>query len=107
MQKDDRQLSLDFNPRKLTRSKDPATSQLAAASAKELRDRHHQIILKTLRDAPEAGLTSEEIADRCNLQHAQVWRRMGELAEAGMVDARHGTRRNRSGKHAQVWSVCA
>jgi hypothetical protein len=91
-------------PRTLARVKDPGTSKAAAYSAMELRLQHNKRVLEALAEWP-AGMTSEEAADWTGLEHAQVWRRMSELARAGKITRLAETRKNRSGRSAHVWRM--
>jgi len=89
-----------FEPHRLARKGDPSTSKAAANSTEELRETHWGAILKELVFGPG---TSEELAERCGLPHAAVWRRMGELYKAGHVVRTDEKRPNRSGRMAFVW----
>ena len=96
------QQELPFTPYKLYRVMDPDTSREAAESVKDLRSRHHTIILAGLE---KFGLmTSEEISSRTGLDYWAVARRMSELREAGLVIQTEEKRRNKSGRKAVVWA---
>ena len=101
-----------FEPRNLRRNTDPSTSDEAAHTVEALRGRHWGIILQVLREhgycggfGTPPGLTSQEIADRCELEHWAVTRRMGELRDGGRVIQTNEKRENRSGRRAVVWSL--
>lgn len=89
---------LPFDPKKLARTQDPGTSHEAAASSKELRSRHHKIILEVF--GPGSRLASEQVADRAGLTHWQVTRRMNELERAGRLEKTEEKHVNRSGRKA-------
>ena len=99
----DQQLPLDFDPRKLRRRTDPKTSDAAASSAKELRAKHHKIIIGALRESGD--MTSEQISDIVSLDYWAVARRMRELCDANLIVETGQVRRNRSGRQATVWRV--
>ena len=112
---EERQQALGFEPHTLVRKDDPITSHDAAELSKDVRERHFARIIdeldghayRNIRIDPPGpyGLTSEEIAAGCELQHAQVWRRMGELETAGKVIRTQETRKNHSGRKAIVWML--
>lgn len=90
-----------FDPERLARRDDPATSQEAAQRVGELRGRHFTAILGAL--VHGVALAVEEIEDRTELTAWQIGRRMKELEEAGLV-RRTGERHvNRSGRSAFRW----
>lgn len=83
------------------RREDPATSQLAAAAAKDLAGEHYCAIL----DALDAGDgTIYELALRTGLTHVQVARRMPELEKALKATTTDETRASPSGRACRVWT---
>lgn len=100
-----------FEPRRLARRKDPATSKAAAAAVEQFGGKHHQVILDALRQRGRHGLTFHEIAACCSLDPHAVGRRLGELQRAGLARVlldNAGNERMRdtpSGRAARVWGL--
>jgi hypothetical protein len=94
---------LPFDPKALARTTDPDTSHEAAMSAKELRGIHHGKIMAVFN--PGVRLASEQVSDRIDLTHAQVWRRMNELEKAGLLRRTDEKHKNRSGRMAYRYEV--
>lgn len=94
---------LPFDPKALARREDPQTSHDAAASAKELRAKHHCIILGAYE--PGLRLASQQVADRVPLTHDQVWRRMNELERANLLVRTTEKHTNRSGRTAYRYEL--
>lgn len=92
-----------FDPHRLARHTDPATSHAAAASAEGLVADHQHRILWCLASA-RSPLTSEEIAARIGLSMVQVARRMAQLRDAGEVVA-VGVGTTASGRAATTWGM--
>ncbi len=89
---------------------DPDTSVQAARGAQGLAERHKAVIITILVfwgevDSTREGLTSQEIADYCELDYHQVARRMSDLREDGKVQASGETRRSPGGRRAIVWRL--
>jgi len=76
------QLSL-FDPRRLARRSDPATSHTAARMAEPVRSLHARLILCAL--ATGESLTADAIADRAGITSVQVSRRVRELLDARLL----------------------
>lgn len=90
-----------FNPKHLYRSSDPFTSRLAAESSGTFRSAHHRKIYEALK---EQDGTPYEIAKRCGLEVAAVFRRMNELEKTGKIHP-VGERRGPSGRLCRIWSI--
>lgn len=72
---------MKFDPREHSRSRDPGTSKTAAAKVAVRAISHASQILSSLQnDGPG---TFAQIAGRCGLTEAQVWRRLPDLQKAG------------------------
>jgi len=94
----------DYDPKKHARTSDLSTSHEAAEQAETLTARHARIVLEALKIY--GPLTSEEISDRCELTHAQAWRRTSDLSNAEYIKVSDEPKRlNRSGRGAVVWAV--
>lgn len=85
-----------FDPTKLARRGDPATSHMAAEDARGLCAKHEAKILEVLHDFGVKDATAEEIADRCGLDPVAVNRRMRGLLDQGAVEVTHEVRKTRS-----------
>lgn len=97
------QLSL-FDPHRMARRADPATSQAAAAAARGVANAHEAIILTVLRRHP--GLAAHEIAARGALTSVQVCRRLATLEADGRIRTTGETKLTPSGRHARCWEAC-
>ncbi len=85
---------------------DPDTSHEAARDAQRLATEHKRIICDTLLFANSwGGLTSNEIAQRCELDYLQVARRIKDLKVAGKVVDTGRRRASPGGRRAAVWDV--
>lgn len=93
-------LSLD-EPR--ARSRDPITSKLAAAAAKDLQRAHCDEIVRALQKFGPMGKTG--IASRCRLTDVQVARRTGDLQRAGLIKLTGQTSMSAAGRPEQQWMV--
>lgn len=82
---------------------DPATSVEAARSAQPMADQHKFVIATIL--LFHGPLTSQGIADRCELSYHQVARRMSDLVADGKVQDSGQTRRSPGGRRATVWRL--
>ena len=80
------------------RNTDPATSHMAADQAAELATKHHLIIIVAL----ESPGTIYDIADRTDLDHNAVARRMSELERMDLVYT-DGQKKGASGRMCRVW----
>ena len=89
-----------FDPRRLARTTDPSTSHAAAKSMAGAIGPQHQEVLSVL----ERGysLAAEQIEDI--LGHS-IWRRMGELAEKGLIERTDEQHKNRSGRMAYKYKI--
>lgn len=94
---------MTFDPHAHHHANDPDTSRAAAVAAEGLSARHKAIIGAVLIFAHPAGLTSQEIAERCGLNYWQVARRLSELRRDGVVVETTERRKTRSGRTACVW----
>lgn len=103
------QLSIDFQPKRAARAKDPCTSHIAAAYAERFAASHAgQIYRALLEHAAKSGgdgLTSSELESHVPLTHAQIWRRMADLQHVGRIKDSGKTRPTASGKPSIVWVV--
>ena len=94
-----------FDPHRMARRADPATSQAAAAAARGVASAHEAIILTVLRRHP--GLAAHEIADRGALTMVQVCRRLAHLEALGEIRPTGETRATPSGRQARCWEACS
>lgn len=92
-----------FEPRVLARYDDVDTSHAAAESIKESRARQHRRILRAMK-AEDRPITPEEISTIIN---EDIWRRMSELREAGLIERTDIKRRNQSGRQAYCYVLTA
>ena len=83
------------------RRADPATSHQAAASARELADRHVGIILATLK--AHGALGKDGIAARSRLDGVAVCRRLGEMEQAGLIEQTGRTVKSTAGRLEREW----
>lgn len=82
---------------------DPDTSHEAASAAWALATRHKTIIATLL--LFHGPLTSQEIADMCNLDYHQVARRISDLKRDGRVQDSGERRASPGGRRAAVWKL--
>lgn len=86
-----------------TRRTDPSTSQAAAARVDEFAAEHYQRILRSLELGPASIY---EIAERANITHVQVARRLPELLKGQRVRLIEGlVRRSPTGRSCRVWTL--
>jgi len=97
------QLAIDFEPRHLARTSDPATSHAAAAAARELQSQHHSEILAALQRFGPLGASG--IASRCCLDAHQVGKRLHELEKAGRIALTGETVKSTAGRKEREWMV--
>lgn len=96
------QLAIDFGMAPpAARRRDPATSHLAAEQAKELRQRHHGLILAALRE--HGALGKDGIGARTSLTGVQVCRRLDELHEMGLIALTGKTVMSTAGRAEREW----
>jgi predicted ArsR family transcriptional regulator len=95
-------MSTDF-ARTHARGDDLDTSHDAAESAESISKRHKAIVYAALK--MHGPLTSEEIAAKTRLEHAQTWRRVSDLRNDGEVIDSGERRPNKSGRQAAVWKL--
>ncbi len=81
---------------------DPGTSHDAAQAARHMAERHKRIICAALF---WRGLTSQEIADICELDYHQVARRISDLKRDGRVVDSGERRASPGGRKACVWRL--
>ena len=91
------------NDQPRSRRTDPATSHAAAESAKDMAQRHHQIILTCLRE--HGALGKDGIAARTRLDGIAVARRMSELQRLGLAKPTGKTVASTSGRAERVWEA--
>ena len=97
------QLAIDFPDAPRARRRDPSTSHQAAASAKELRQRHHGLILAALRE--HGALGKDGIGARTSLTGVQVCRRLDELHAMGLILLTGKTVLSTAGRNEREWVV--
>lgn len=85
------------------RRTDAATSHAAAASAKELQQRHQRLILATLTHYGPLGKT--EIARLSQLDGVAVARRMSEMQRAGWVTLTGRNVQSAAGRAEREWEI--
>lgn len=90
---------LSFDSRKLARRTDPATSKDAAARARFVRSRHHELILAAMQRAGRP-MAAEEVADAIGLDMVAVCRRFSEMVAAGLIERTNEVHVNRSRRNA-------
>lgn len=86
-----------------TRSTDPATSAEAARTARRSRLSHRERIYQTLAESRNP-LTSWDIALITGLRPDQVWKRVSDLNDDGLVEA-VDLHENYHGNIAHAWSI--
>lgn len=94
-------LADELATRKLARTSDPATSQIAAARTVAFRADHASRILTALRD--RGPMTVDQIAKVTNLTAWQVNKRLPELQRANVATPTGLTRPSASGRPERVW----
>ena len=98
------QLSIDaYEAAPRARRRDPITSHLAAEQAKQLRQRHHNLILAALRTHGEQG--KDGIAARTSLTGVQVCRRLDELHHMGLIRLTGKTVMSTAGRAEREWAA--
>jgi hypothetical protein len=85
----------------LTSRRTPTTSHLAHESIKDRKEAMYTKIVAGL-EKLRVGGNFEEIAVACNLESAQVWKRLSEMVDAGIVFNVGITRETSSGRKAMV-----
>jgi hypothetical protein len=96
------QLTLDLPP-PAARRRDPDTSHIAAAAARDLQVRHQQMILDCLRKHGPLG--KDGIAARTRLDGVQVCRRLSELDRARIIEPTGATVPSTSGRMEREWRL--
>lgn len=97
---DPRQLSIEFEPG--VRKKDPATSHMAAAQARELAAKHHRLIVDVL--TQHGPLGKDGIAARLRgLDGVAVCRRLTELHRAGRISPTGRNVQSTAGRAEREW----
>ncbi len=81
------------------------TSIEAAAAIESHCGRLQRMSLRGIREAGEAGLTTDELADRLNVDRGSIQPRTSELKLLGLICDSGQRRRNANGKRAIVWTV--
>ncbi len=84
-------------------ARDPDTSHDAARDAQKLAERHQRTIWTIL--LFHGPLTSQEIAERCDLDYLQVARRISDLKRADKVTDTGVRRASPGGRKAAVWGL--
>ncbi len=84
----------------------PITSILAHNSIKESKSAMYAKIVETLEKLKIGGI-SEEIAEKAELKHSQVWKRLSELRDADtpIVYNVGTTRIGSSGRACMIWQL--
>lgn len=96
------QLAFDLDePR--ARVRDPSTSKLAAAAARQLQAAHCDAILEALRKYGALG--KDGIAARTKLDGVQVCRRLVEMERAALVKQTGETVMSTSGRQEREWCL--
>ncbi len=93
-----------FDPHRLARRTDPATSHAAAEQAETLTQDHEHRILICLREVG-SPMTADQIAERTGLLSVQVSRRMAALRDEVKVVVAVGVGKTRSGRMATTWGL--
>lgn len=96
------QLEIDFGM-PMARMRDPGTSHMAAAQAKELAKRHNRLILDALH--MHGPLGKDGIASRTMLTGVQVARRLSDLEKAGMATPTGKTVASTTGRSEREWRL--
>ena len=96
------QLSIQFiEP--MARRRDPRTSHQAAKQARELRSKHHRIILGALKTHGPAG--KDRIASLTCLTGVAVCRRLSELHRAGIIEPTGRCVQSTAGRAEREWRL--
>lgn len=85
------------------RSNDPETSQAAAESSKSLVEGHLSEIVECLTDCGPLGV--DKIAQYSTLDKAQVYRRMKDLQQSGLVELTGNKVESCNGCWQREWQV--
>jgi transcription initiation factor IIE alpha subunit len=85
------------------RNTDPLTSWQAAGSAKDLAQRHAQIIVDCL--TKNGALGKDGISKLTGLDSNQVARRLAELQRQGQIALTGRTVKSKSGREEREWHV--
>ncbi len=99
------QLPMAFGTPPAARRRDPATSHVAAATARELQREHHSIILAALERY--GAMSKTGIAARTRLDAVQVCRRLSELQRIDLIELTGATTPSTSGRPERVWRLKA
>lgn len=89
----------------MARNSDPSTSHQAAASAADLQQRHHDLIVRCLR--PHGALGKDGIAARTRLDGVAVCRRLVELQRLGRVRPTGKCVQSTAGRAEREWEAVA
>lgn len=92
---------LNFFPR--VRKDDPITSYEAADSIKDVAAKQYQTILDCLTE--HGALGKDGIANRTNLDSAQISRRLGEMEKIGFIKLTGETVKSNSGRKEREWTI--
>ncbi len=92
---------MSYDPHEHHHRHDPETAVQAAHGARDLANRHKKIILEAL----WWPATSQEIAERCELDYWQVARRIIDLKRDGKVVDSGVRRPSPAGRSACVWRL--
>lgn len=87
----------------MARARDPITSQLAAAAARQLQADHHQRIAACL--AKHGALSKDAIAKHTGLTGVQVCRRLGEMQRLDLAHPTGRTCLSLAGRQEREWGV--
>jgi len=85
------------------RVRDPITSKLAAAAAKQLQADHHQRIAACL--AAHGAMSKDAIAKQTGLSGVQVCRRLSEMERLGLAAPTGRTCLSLAGRQEREWGV--
>ena len=95
------QLAIEFNPVRLARKTDPATSKEAAERVREFFAGHAQKVLDCLK--AHGPQTPEQIGARIGLDPYAIRKRLPELERAGFAQPTGETAPTASGRSQRVW----
>ncbi|MES2958480.1 MAG: hypothetical protein V4792_09840 [Pseudomonadota bacterium] len=90
-------------PRARSRARDPITSKLAAAAAKDLQRAHCDEILAALRKFGALG--KDGLAARTRMDGTAIARRLPEMERAGLVAPTGRTVMSTAGRVEREWAV--
>lgn len=96
------QLTLDLPP-PAARRRDPETSHIAAAAARDLQARHQQMILDCLRKHGPLG--KDGIAACTRIDGVAVARRTVELQRARLIELTGRTVQSTAGRPEREWCI--